>query len=67
MAITLKAARINRDMTQEAAAKELGITKGTLASYESGKTIPKISMAKKIARLYGLAVDDIIFLPTDCA
>ena len=61
MAITMKAARINANLTQEQAAKALEITKGTLASYEMGKTIPKIDMAKKIARLYGLTVDDIIF------
>lgn len=67
MAITLRAARINRNMTQREAAKELGISKGTLASYEQGVTVPTVTMAKKIAKLYGLTVDDIIFLPTDCA
>lgn len=61
MAITMKAARTNADLTQEQAAEALGITKGTLASYELGKTIPKIDMAKRIARLYGFSVDDIIF------
>ena len=61
MAITMKAARINAELTQEQAAKALGITKGTLASYEMGKTIPKVNMAKNMAKLYGLSVDDIIF------
>lgn len=67
MAISLRAARINSNMTQTQAAGKLGITKGTLASYELGKTVPTITMAKKIAKLYGLTVDDIIFLPIDCA
>ena len=61
MAISLKAARINSGLTQEQAAEALEITKGTLANYEMGKTTPRISMAKRIARLYGLTVDDIIF------
>lgn len=67
MAITLKAARVNANLTQKEAAKRLEISKGTLASYEMYKTVPGIDMAKNIAALYGLAVDDIIFLPSDCA
>lgn len=61
MAITLKAARVNVGLTQEAAAKELGITRATLASYEAGKTTPDIEMGKRIARLYKTSVDALIF------
>lgn len=67
MAITLKAARVNAGFTQREAAKLLGISKTTLASYEMYRTIPGIDMAQKIAELYGLPVDGIIFLPEDCA
>lgn len=67
MAITLKAARVNAGLTQKEAAKLLGISKTTLASYEMYRTIPSIDMAHKISALYGLDVDGIIFLPEDCA
>lgn len=67
MAITLKAARVNAGLTQKEAAKRLKISKGTVASYEMYKTKPDVERAKKIADLYGLTVDDIIFLPNDCA
>ena len=67
MAITLKAARVNAGLTQKEAAKRLKISKGTLTSYEKYRTIPGVDTAKKIAALYGLEVDDIIFLPEDCA
>jgi len=59
VAITMKAARTNAGYTQEAAAKALNITKSTLASYEMGKTLPKINMVKAIAALYECSVDDI--------
>ena len=36
--MTLKAARINRNLTQEEAAKMLEISTETLANYEQGKT-----------------------------
>jgi len=67
MAITLKAARVNANLTQKEAAMRLEISKGTLASYEMYKTVPSIDMAQKIAALYGLDVNGIIFLPKDCA
>lgn len=61
MAIQLKAARVNANFTQEEAAKEAGISKNTLASYEAYKTKPDIETAKRLADLYGMTVDDIIF------
>ena len=61
MAITLKAARENVDMSQTEAAKQLGISKNTLSNYEKYKTKPDIELSKRIAVLYGCTVDDIIF------
>lgn len=67
MAITLKAARVNAGLTQKEAASALGISKGTLASYEMYRTKPDIEKSKMIAALYNLTVDDIIFFNHDCA
>ena len=61
MAITIKAARVNVGLTQEQAAKELGITRATLANYESGRTSPDIELGKKMASLYQTTVDNLIF------
>lgn len=61
MAIQLKAARVNANLTQKDAAVMLGISKNTLANYEKYKTKPDIEMSKKIAKLYNTTVDDIIF------
>lgn len=61
MAISLKAARINAGLTQSEAAQKLNISKNTLGGYESGKVVPKIDIAKEMAHLYGLSVDDINF------
>lgn len=59
MAIQLKAARVNADLTQEEVAKALNISKTSLVNYESYKSTPSVSLAKKLAQLYGMAVDDI--------
>ena len=61
MAIQLKAARVNADLTQEAVAKKLKISKNSIVNYESYKSKPSVDLAKKFAKLYGMKVDDIIW------
>ena len=64
MAIQLKAARVNANFTQKAAAKELGISKGAIVSYEAYRSKPSVNLAQRLAELYGMKVDDIIWSAT---
>lgn len=66
MPFTMKAARVNAGLTQEEAAKKLEVSKATLLGYENGKTVPRIDFAQKMAKLYQLSVDEIIFLKNNC-
>ena len=59
MAIQLKAARVNANLTQEEVAKELGISKNSIVNYESYNSKHDVALAKKLAELYGMKVDDI--------
>lgn len=61
MKLYLKAARVNAGLTQKQAAEALGISKSTLLNYEMYRTKPDIELSKKIADLYGMAVDNLIF------
>ena len=61
MKLTLKGARVNKGLTQSEVANKLGITKGTLVNYEKYRTIPDINIAKKMAMLYEVSVNDLIF------
>ena len=61
MELTMKAARINAGYTQKTAAKLLKISNNTLSSYENYKTIPDIRISERMAKLYSLSVNDIIF------
>ena len=67
MKITLKAARVNANLTQDAVAEKLKKSKNTIVSYEKGRSVPDIETGKALAKLYGVSVDDLIFLPRDCA
>lgn len=61
MSITLKAARVNKELTQTEAAKMLGIAVDTLRQYEAGNTFPDVPMIKKIEELYNVSYNDINF------
>ena len=65
MAITLRAARVNKDLTQEQAAKLIGITADTLRNYERAKSFPDVPIIKKIEDVYGVEYKDLVFLPSD--
>lgn len=59
MQISLKAARVNCNLTQQEAANALGINKETLGNWERGKTFPTALMFTKLCELYKLSPDEI--------
>lgn len=62
MPITLKAARVNVNMTQAEAAKALNISLASLQNYEAGRRFPNVEIIKRIEDVYGVEYKDIIFL-----
>lgn len=65
MRVTLKTARELKGLTQEEAAKSLGVSKDTLGNYERGKSYPDIPVLRRIENLYQVSYDQLIFLPLD--
>ena len=63
MKLTLKAIRTNKGLSQEEAAKLIGVSVDTLGNYERGITYPDIPILKKIEKAYQIEYKDIIFLP----
>lgn len=68
MAISLKAARVNAELSRPMVIKRLKneygieISVNTLANYENKVRTPDINTGKALAFIYGMSVDDIIFL-----
>lgn len=62
MSLTLKAARVNKGLTQKQAAGLIGIAVDTLRMYEAGKTFPDVPVINKIENVYGVTYNDINFL-----
>lgn len=63
MPITLKSARVNKNLTQAEAAKKLRISVDTLSNYERGKSYPDVPVIKRMEDLYGVPYSELIFCP----
>lgn len=63
--MTLKAARVNSNLSQKAAAQEIGVSNKTLGNWEAGTSFPKADKIEVLCNLYGVSYDDLIFLPGD--
>lgn len=63
--ISLKAARVNKDLSQKEAAKRLKVSNKTLCSWEKGTTFPKPQHIDAICDLYGVKYDDLCFLSSN--
>lgn len=62
---TLRTAREMRGLTQEEAAKMIGVSVDTLGNYERGKSYPDIPVLRKIEDVYKVPYKQLIFLPLD--
>ncbi len=59
--ISMRAARVNANLTRREAAEMLGITLDTLRNYESGKTIPRADIMAKMEEVYHFPAEYIKF------
>jgi putative transcriptional regulator len=55
----LKVLRAERDWTQAQLASELEVSRQTVNAIEKGKFDPSLPLAFKVARLFGLSIEDI--------
>lgn len=62
---TLRTARELSKLTQEEAAKKIGISTDTLGNYERGKSYPDVPVLRKIEETYSIPYEQLIFLPLD--
>lgn len=63
--VSLKAKRVDLELTLEEASKLIGISKHTLYNYEHYKNVPSVETALKIAKAYDVEVDDLKFARDD--
>lgn len=60
--ISLAAARVNANLTQDDVAKALHVAKQTVVNWEKGFSEPSISQGRELSELYKMPLE-FIFLP----
>ena len=59
--IAIKVARAEKDMTQKALAKAVGISRQTMNAIEQGEYNPTIRLCRAICRVLGKSLDDLFW------
>lgn len=60
MKVTIEACRVNAGLTQAQLAEELGVSPGTVANWEHGKSEPSLSHLRKISEVSTIPIGSII-------
>ena len=65
MKAKLKVFRAMRDLTQDALAREIGVTRQTVIAIERGKYNPSLELAFKLARYFDVSIEDIFIYESE--
>ena len=60
--ISLKAARVNANLTQKEVASRLSVSNKTIINWETGKSSPRADQLRTLCEYYQIPID-FIFLP----
>lgn len=66
MKISIKGARVEKNMTQKMAGEAMGVTKETISNWERGITSPTALQLQRLCSIYEVDLSD-IFLPEKLA
>lgn len=55
----IEAIRTERGIRQDELAKALGVSRQTISSLENGRYNPSITLAYKIAKLFGMSIEEV--------
>ncbi|RLI07270.1 transcriptional regulator [Candidatus Bathyarchaeota archaeon] len=59
---TMKVHRARLDLSQEKLAELVGVTRKTINTIEKGHFVPSTVLALKIARVFGVPVEEVFYL-----
>ena len=59
--LKLKTARAEKDMTQEALAESVGVSRQTVNAIEKGEYNPTINLCRSICKVLGKTLDDLFW------
>lgn len=62
---TIRELRTEKGLSQFEFAVQVGVTPGAVSAWERGKSEPKVSQLRTIAKLFGVSMDDIALVEDD--
>ena len=57
--LSVKVARVQKDMTQKDLAAAVGVSRQTISSLETGRYNPSIFLAHNIAKYFGMTIEEV--------
>lgn len=57
----IKKLRSDKKLTQDALAVKMNVTRQTISSWETGRTLPDIEMIENLAEVFGVSAEEIIY------
>lgn len=60
MKLTIKDLRVSKNLTQEDVAGEIGVSRSTVAMWETENSLPRAETLIKLAKLFDCSVDDLL-------
>ena len=58
--ISFREARLRAGLSQEEAAKQIGVTAAAISYWETGQYVPRTQKIRKVAQVYGVRVGDLL-------
>lgn len=58
----LKEIRVEKGLTQESLADEIGVTRQTIIAVEKAKFVPSVKLALELASVLGVPLEDLFWL-----
>lgn len=62
---TIKQLRLTHNLSQEALAEQLGVSRQTISNWENDRTVPALDYMKKLCEEYQLSLDQLFRLETN--
>ncbi len=59
---SIKVQRAKHDLTQEQLADRIGVTRKTINTIETGRYVPSTILALRLARVFGISVEELFQL-----
>jgi len=56
----IKSQRLAHGLTQQALARQIGVKRVTIATYERGQVVPSLTVVRRLAAVFAMSIEDLV-------